>query len=314
MNKTIPLYSEIFKTKGKGAPTQNITLYVPQDPSKMADFQLFNDRVTGEKYSLNDDGVIINEKLAKLFGYKVGDQLNLENSDNQTYHVKIAAIAENYTGHFVYMTPKLYQTMMKQKPEYNTEFLLFDKKLSSKQETSIGEALTKQPKVLNITFLTAMKGSFDDMLKSLDIVIWVLIAVSGSLALIVLYNLTNINVSERIRELSTIKVLGFYDREVTTYVYRENIILTFIGIIVGCFFGKILTFIGIIVGCFFGKILHQYILATVEVDLIMFSPIIHWPSYLYSAVITMCFTLFVMVIMHRKLKKINMIEALKSNE
>ncbi|MDU4029867.1 MAG: ABC transporter permease, partial [Enterococcus faecalis] len=288
-----------FKTKGKGAPTQNITLYVPQNPSKMADFQLFNDRVTGEKYSLNDDGVIINEKLAKLFGYKVGDQLNLENSDNQTYHVKIAAIAENYTGHFVYMTPKLYQTMTKQKPEYNTEFLLFDKKLSSKQETSIGEALTKQPKVLNITFLTAMKGSFDDMLKSLDIVIWVLIAVSGSLALIVLYNLTNINVSERIRELSTIKVLGFYDREVTTYVYRENIIL---------------TFIGIIVGCFFGKILHQYILATVEVDLIMFSPIIHWPSYLYSAVITMCFTLFVMVIMHRKLKKINMIEALKSNE
>lgn len=299
LNKTIPLYSEIFKTKGKGAPTQNITLYVPQDPSKMAEFQLFNDRVTGEKYSLNDDGVIINEKLAKLFGYKVGDQLNLENSDNQTYHVKIAAIAENYTGHFVYMTPKLYQTMTKQKPEYNTEFLLFDKKLSSKQETSIGEVLTKQPKVLNITFLTAMKGSFDDMLKSLDIVIWVLIAVSGSLALIVLYNLTNINVSEGIRELSTIKVLGFYDREVTTYVYRENIIL---------------TFIGIIVGCFFGKILHQYILATVEVDLIMFSPIIHWPSYLYSAVITMCFTLFVMVIMHRKLKKINMIEALKSNE
>ena len=116
LNKTIPLYSEIFKTKGKGAPTQNITLYVPQDPSKMADFQLFNDRVTGEKYSLNDDGVIINEKLAKLFGYKVGDQLNLENSDNQTYHVKIAAIAENYTGHFVYMTPKLYQTMTKQKP------------------------------------------------------------------------------------------------------------------------------------------------------------------------------------------------------
>ena len=98
--------------------------------------------------------------------------------------MKIAAIAENYTGHFVYMTPKLYQTMTKQKPEYNTEFLLFDKKLSSKQETSIGEALTKQPKVLNITFLTAMKGSFDDMLKSLDIVIWVLIAVSGSLALI----------------------------------------------------------------------------------------------------------------------------------
>ena len=298
LNKTIPLYSEIFKTKGKGAPTQNITLYVPQDPSKMADFQLFNDRVTGEKYSLNDDGVIINEKLAKLFGYKVGDQLNLENSDNQTYHVKIAAIAENYTGHFVYMTPKLYQTMTKQKPEYNTEFLLLTKVILKTRNLN-RRGVDKTAESVEHYVLTAMKGSFDDMLKSLDIVIWVLIAVSGSLALIVLYNLTNINVSERIRELSTIKVLGFYDREVTTYVYRENIIL---------------TFIGIIVGCFFGKILHQYILATVEVDLIMFSPIIHWPSYLYSAVITMCFTLFVMVIMHRKLKKINMIEALKSNE
>ena len=279
--------------------SKNVNIIVTDEDKKFDEFQHLQDRKSKETVILPKNGIVISEKLAKLFGYKVGDQLNLENSDNQTYHVKIAAIAENYTGHFVYMTPKLYQTMMKQKPEYNTEFLLFDKKLSSKQETSIGEALTKQPKVLNITFLTAMKGSFDDMLKSLDIVIWVLIAVSGSLALIVLYNLTNINVSERIRELSTIKVLGFYDREVTTYVYRENIIL---------------TFIGIIVGCFFGKILHQYILATVEVDLIMFSPIIHWPSYLYSAVITMCFTLFVMVIMHRKLKKINMIEALKSNE
>ena len=149
--------------------------------------------------------------------------------------------------------------MTKQKPEYNTEFLLLTKVMLKTRNLN-RRGVDKTAESVEHYVLTAMKGSFDDMLKSLDIVIWVLIAVSGSLALIVLYNLTNINVSERIRELSTIKVLGFYDREVTTYVYRENIIL---------------TFIGIIVGCFFGKILHQYILATVEVDLIMFSPIIH---------------------------------------
>nr|WP_263864686.1 ABC transporter permease [Enterococcus sp. DIV0242_7C1] len=154
-------------------------------------------------------------------------------------------------------------------------------------------------KVLNVSFLSVSSDALDDTIHSLNIVVWVLITVSGILAFIVLYNLTNINISERIRELSTIKVLGFYDNEVTMYVYRENIIL---------------TLIGIVIGCFFGKVVHGYVLTTVEVDMLMFSPTIHWISYFYSAVITMFFTLLVMVFMHRKLKKVNMIEALKSNE
>lgn len=299
LKASMPLFSEILKTENNQVAKQDVTIYVPEKPKDISEYILFNDRRTGEKYKLTDDGVIINEKLAKLFDYQVGDSLTVKDSNNQTIKLKIHAIAENYTGHFAYMSPTYYEKIFNKKPVYNTEFLLFNKRPTQKTETALGKEFTALPNVLNISFLSLVNDSLDDMLQSLNIVIWVLIVVSGSLALIVLYNLTNINVSERIRELSTIKVLGFYDKEVTMYVYRENISL---------------TLIGILVGCLFGKVLHGYILATVEVDMIMFSPIIHWVSYLYAALITMFFTLLVMVIMHRKLKKIDMIEALKSNE
>jgi len=131
----------------------------------------------------------------------------------------------------------------------------------------------------------------------MDLVVIIFVVAAGALALVVLYNLTNINVSERIRELSTIKVLGFYDGEVTMYIFRENLILTGLGI----FFG-----------CFLGNWLHSYILNTAETDSLMFSPGIHWVSYVYAALLTLAFSLLVMAIMHRKLKHINMLDALAS--
>ncbi|MBO0473219.1 ABC transporter permease [Enterococcus ureasiticus] len=296
---TMPLYVESLKTTKDSNAKQGVSIYVPEKPKEIDQFILFNDRQSGEKYQLTDDGVIINEKLANLFHYKTGDTLVLKNSDNQEYKLKINAIAENYTGHFAYMSPDYYEKIFKMKPSYNTEFLLFDKTPSEKVEGTIGKELMENQNVLNVSFLSISSDALDDTIHSLNIVVWVLITVSGLLAFIVLYNLTNINISERIRELSTIKVLGFYDKEVTMYVYRENIILTLIGI----FFG-----------CFFGKLVHSYVLTTVEVDMLMFSPTIHWLSYLYSALITLFFTLLVMFFMHRKLKKVDMIEALKSNE
>jgi putative ABC transport system permease protein len=299
LKNAMPIVSEILETDKAAGSAQDVTIYVPDKPQEIQEYILFNDRRTGEKYQLTDEGVIINEKLAKLYHCKVGDTIALKDKDNQKYQIKIAAITENYAGHFAYMTPTYYQKIFKQTPVYNSEFLLFSKDLSQKEEAAIGKQIMAAPNVLNVSFLSALSGSMDSMLASLNIVIWVLIIVSGSLALIVLYNLTNINISERIRELSTIKVLGFYDPEVTMYVYRENISL---------------TIIGILFGCLFGKLLHGYILTTVEIDMIMFSPNIHWFSYLYSGLITMFFALLVMVIMHRKLKKIDMIEALKSNE
>ncbi|MBO0439327.1 FtsX-like permease family protein [Candidatus Enterococcus ikei] len=299
LKETMPLHVESLKTTKNSNAKQSVSIYVPEKPKEIDHFILFNDRQSGEKYQLTDDGVIINEKLANLFKYKVGDTLVLKNSDNQEYKFKIKAIAENYTGHFAYMSPKYYQKIVEKEPQYNTEFLLFDKTPSEKVEASIGKDLMENQNVLNVSFLSISSDALDDTIHSLNIVVWVLITVSGLLAFIVLYNLTNINISERIRELSTIKVLGFYDKEVTMYVYRENIILTVIGI----FFG-----------CFFGKLVHGYVLTTVEVDMLMFSPTIHWFSYVYSGLITLFFTLLVMVFMHRKLKKVDMIEALKSNE
>lgn len=299
LKKVMPVSIETLQTVDNKVAKQNVTVYAPKDPTEIDQFVLFNDRQTNKKYQLSDEGVIISEKLANFFQYQIGDTIKLKAGDNRQYKMKIAAIVENYTGHFAYLSPNYYQTVFSKAPQYRNEFLLFDKKLTGAVETTIGEKLMSNGKVLNVTFLSSASNALDDTIHSLNIVVWVLIVVSGLLAFIVLYNLTNINVSERIRELSTIKVLGFYDNEVTMYVYRENIVL---------------TLMGIVVGCFFGKVVHSYVLKTVEVDMLMFSPTVHWVSYLYSALITLVFTLLVMVIMHRKLRKVDMIEALKANE
>lgn len=299
LTDVMPLYTETLTTTDKQNTVQDVPIYVPEKPETIDTFISLQDRKTKEPYKLNDQGVIINEKLAELFDYKKGDYITLKNADHQEYKLLISAISENYTAHYVYMSPTYYEKIFNKKPVYNTQFLKFDKKLNKKNEEDIGKLLMENGKVLNVTFLSSLSNALDDTIGSLNIVVWVLIVVSGLLAFIVLYNLTNINVSERIRELSTIKVLGFYDKEVTMYVYRENITL---------------TLIGIIIGCFFGKIVHGYVLQTVEVDMLMFSPTINWLSYLYAAMITLIFSLLVMVIIHKKLKKVDMIEALKSNE
>ncbi|EAF8817774.1 ABC transporter permease, partial [Listeria monocytogenes] len=170
---------------------------------------------------------------------------------------------------------------------------------SEKVESNFAEKLTDSKAILNVTFSNNVSSLLNETLDSLNIVIVVLITSAALLAFVVLYNLTNINVSERIRELSTIKVLGFYPKEVTMYVYRENIILTLMGIAAGFVLG------------FF---LHRFIITTAEVDQMMFSPVISWTSYLFSGILTLVFATVVMVVMHIKLKRIDMIEALKSVE
>ncbi|MGM0124403.1 hypothetical protein IGI37_001780 [Enterococcus sp. AZ194] len=293
------LSTDTLTLSESGKTSQDVNVYVPETPKDIDRFVLFNNRKTGEKYSLTDEGVIINEKLSKLFDLKVGDTIELANSDKKKFRMKISAIAENYTGHFAYMTPLFYEKVFKKSPTYNSDILLFTKDLSKTTENAMAQELMENPKVINVTFLTQSINALDETIGSLNIVIWVLIISAGMLAFIVLYNLTNINISERIRELSTIKVLGFYDKELIMYVYRENIIL---------------TALGIFVGLFLGKWEHGYILQTVEVDMVMFSPEIHWLSYVYSSLITILFTFIVGVVMYYKLKKVDMIEALKSNE
>ena len=288
-----------FEAKKEGIATQKVTLDVPKELSKIPEFMLFNDRLSGETYTLGNKGVIVNEKLAKMLGLKAGDTLELSDSKNKRYPLKIQAVVENYAMHFVYISPEYYTEVFGKKPVYNSELLLFKEEPTQKMEDNVSETLMKNEKVVNVSFLSQTSSAMDDTISSLNVVVWVLIISAALLAFIVLYNLTNINISERIRELSTIKVLGFYNKEVTMYVYREN---------------NILTILGIAVGCLVGKLLHGFVLNTAEVDMVMFSPTIHVISYVYSALLTLLFSTLVMWAMHRKLKHVDMIEALKSTE
>lgn len=295
----LAMSSETFTIEQAGKAGQDVVVYVPEQLDHLTDFVLFNNRHTGERYELSDDGAIINEKLASLFDLEIGDSLILQNADNQSFEVNITAIVENYVGHFAYLTPTVFEQTFDQTPEYNTELILFNDELSKEQEQEIGEALMSEDNVINVSFLSDSSTALDETTGTLTIVVWVLIISAGLLALIVLYNLNNINISERIRELSTIKVLGFYDKEVTMYIYRENIFLTIIGIAVG------------LAG---GLLVHRFVLQTVELDMLMFSPTVHLTSYLYASLITVFFTIVVGIVMYFKLKNVDMIEALKSNE
>ena len=290
---------ETFTAQTEGVSKQEISLSVPKETTKLSDFLSFKNRKNDIRYSLTDNGVIINEKLAKLFDLKHGSHFKIKSISGKEYEVKVASVAENYVGHFIYMTPNYYQQIFDKEPTYNTDLLLFSKEPNQETENRIAKQLMENSEIANVSFMSKSRDVLKDTVRSLNIIMWVLIVSAGLLAFIVLYNLTNINISERIRELSTIKVLGFYDGEVVRYVYRENILL---------------TLMGILLGLVLGKIEHGYILQTVELDMTMFSPDIQPLSYLYASLITLFFTLVVGIIMYFRLKKIDMIEALKAND
>ncbi|TGD17506.1 ABC transporter permease [Levilactobacillus suantsaiihabitans] len=275
---------------------QTATLSVPQHPQQLNRFVVLRNRQSHAAYHLNNRGAIIDEKLAKLYDVHVGDTLPVKLGNRTTRKVRIAAIAENYVNHFIYLSPSYYHQVFGEKPVYNGNLVQFTHH-GQRQQNAFANDLLKTPGMLNVTLLSTEKKNNFQMLDTMDLVVVIFVVAAGALALVVLYNLTNINVSERIRELSTIKVLGFYDGEVTMYIFRENLILTALGI----FFG-----------CFLGNWLHAYILNTAETDSLMFSPGIHWVSYVYAALLTLAFSLLVMGIMHRKLKRINMLDALSS--
>ena len=213
--------------------------------------------------------------------------------------VKISQICENYMSHYLYMTPAVYKAAYGKEPEYNSIYYRTEGR-TTKEAESVGEAALKLDGALSVSYTTELRQQVDDMLQSLDIVIVVLIISAGMLAFVVLYNLNNINITERKRELATLKVLGFYDKEVTEYVYLgKNILLTLIGSV----FGMLL-----------GKILHRFIIVTVEIDSVMFGRNINTISFVYAFLLTVVFSLFVNGVMYFKLKKINMVESLKSVE
>ncbi|PKK39793.1 hypothetical protein ABB02_00846 [Clostridiaceae bacterium JG1575] len=291
--------SQVVKAKTPHSDrTYDVQLTVPQNPSKMAPFVTL--RTMGKKtpLSLNGDGVVITQKMADMLKLHVGDDLSYLDADNNAFKVRVKGIAENYIENYLYMSPAFFERTHKLKPDYNAAWINLTAQ-GKAQETQVQEDLMKHPSVLAVLSAKELSNNFDDQIKSLIYVVIVLILSAGVLAFIVLYNLSNVNITERVRELATIKVLGFRDKEVSAYVYRENMILT----LVGAFFG-----IGL------GLALHQYIMRTMEIDNMMFGKYIHWPSYLYAVLLTFAFSILVNFIMHFVLKRINMVESLKSLE
>ena len=299
-NSEIDHYTRVQLTKmtaPKEKGSVSIYVYVPENTENFKEDVTLRDRKSHEQYELTDDGAVICEKTASLIGVKTGDEITLE-KDNRKYKVKITAVTENYMGHYVYMTPPCYEKTFGEKPEYSSTVYTMKEDAESDLET-LGNAILKYPAALSISYTSSTAGQVERMLGSLGAVIWVLIISAGMLAFVVLYNLNNINITERQRELATLKVLGFYDGEVSQYVFRENVLL---------------SFIGILAGAVFGIFLHRYVITTVEVDAVMFGRNIKPISFVYSGIITFGFSMFVNMVMHFKLKKINMVESLKSVE
>lgn len=294
---SINIHQESVTFNKEGINKQTAFLYVPENVEKFDNFILLDDRVSGEKYRINNSGVIISEKLAKLLGVSVNDTIILNDKDNNSNEVKVDNITENYVSHYIYMSPEYYKDIFEREPIYNAQFINFTS--DKEEDNEISSKLLECNNVTNVTLKSQIQKTTEDSNDSMNLVMVVIIMAAGSLAFVVLYNLNNINVSERIRELSTIKVLGFFNNEVTMYISRENIIL---------------TLIGVATGSVLGKILHTFIINTAETDTMMMYPNISVSSYIFSALLTILFSVIVMILMHIKLKKVNMIDALKSNE
>ncbi len=292
------LYQKSLEGTGEKG-TKSVTLYVMKDTQAFQEFFLFRDRSTKVETRLQDDGVILTEKYANMIGARIGDIITLDFGNYQKVQVHVHGIAENYLSHYIFMTDAYYQELMKDPVNYNSCLLRTISSEPKEEEVLFSRILAEFPQVLSISSTRDLSERIDSMLESLNIITYVLIISAGLLAFIVLYNLSNININERKRELASLKVLGFYPGETNAYVMRENLILTMLGILFG---------IGL------GKVLHRFVMQTVEIDQVMFGRLISPVSYVYSAAITFGFSLLICFFTYFKLKKIDMIESLKSVE
>lgn len=300
-SEEITAYRNIYmkKMNMKGEEGQyDVYLMVPETIEAFDTFVHTRDRKTKEIYTLGEEGMILTEKTASILGAEVGDQVSVALDETHVAQIPVSAICENYMSHYAYVSPALYEKTFGELPENNNILFCTSQKDEAFVEQT-GQQLLKEEAALSISYTASVAERLDEMLGALDLVIIVLIVSAGMLAFVVLYNLNNININERKRELATLKVLGFYDREVSAYVYRENILLT----IIGAAGGVVL-----------GLILHRFVITTVEIDEYMFGRNVNLFSHVISIAITCGFSLIVNWVMHFKLKKIDMVESLKSVE
>lgn len=292
-----PIVYKSIDVSSLGDKTVSVNLVVPETTDNFSDFIILKNRQTGKEVTLDSSGVVINEKLAKILSLKVGDYINIDFPDGENYSAKVTALTENYAYNYVYMLPELYKEACKTDTVgYNAYFL---NKKDGADNSQISEALLENEEILGFSFTEDMSKTFEDTVKSLNNIVLLIIVSAGALALIVMYNLVNININERRHELATIKVLGFYDSEVSAYIYREN---------------NMCVAIGVLAGLVLGIFLEKFVVATAEVDAVMFATDINAFSFIMAAALTIFFAAIVTFILHFKLKKISMVESMKAIE
>ena len=282
-------------TAESAAYTADATLDVVENSDVLERFVNLRHRTDDQTVTLPDDGVVITEKLSLLLGVKAGDTITLDGDSR--VEVRVADITEHYIQHNVYMSAAYYEQVFGQAPEENAVLVRYDTQADGAQE--LEQELVSLDGISSLTRIEDTRQTFGTSLESVDYAVALIIVCAAALAFVVLYNLTNINITERMRELATLKVLGFYDGELSAYIYRENVIL---------------TVFGVAMGMVMGKLLHQWLILTVEIDLLMFGRTVAPTSYLWAVLLTTVFSLVVNLAAHRKLKKLDMVESLKTVE
>lgn len=276
---------------------KEVTVVIPENKNTFKNFIDLRDRKSHTPIKLDNKGIVISEKAARNLDAKVGDKVKILNENDVSADAVISGITENYVNHYIYMTNDYYKALFNRNADSNRVYGVLDDSVTLAQEDKMASKIIDSTCANGTVFTTGIKDGFSDTIKSLNYVVLLMIVSAGALAFVVLYNLSNVNISERIREIATIKVLGFYDKEVSAYIYRENVILTLIGAVVG---------LGL------GVILHQFIMVTVEVENMMFGRLINPLSYAAAFVLTIVMGTIVNLVMNKKLKKVEMVESLKS--
>ena len=272
------------------------SLIVYQSMDNMKNFVQFRNYQTYKDLVLDDEGVILTAKAAELLGVEDNDTIDIELNETK-YSVKVSGITENYFMNYIYMSQTLYESLTLQDLEVNNAFLILQDDRASSQKTL--EAYMQDKGYGNLTNVSSIGEEFDKQVQSVNLVVVILIVCAGALNFIVLYNLTNINIQERKSEIATIKVLGFRRKEVYDYIFRENVLL---------------SVIGSLLGMIFGYFLHKFIILTVELDMTMFVRQLNISSYIYAIIMTLGFTYFINFTMRHVLNKVDMVESLKSIE
>lgn len=290
----LPYSDESGKVMANGK-SESANIEVPSDVSDFGSFISLRNRKTKEKLTLSDDGAVLTEKLCETLGVTVGDSVTLQNSDGREAEMKVIGITENYLTSFAYVAPGGYANAFGKSADFR--YLLC--RVGNAATDAVSEKLLGFDNVLYVNASQSLKDNFADSIKSIDGVIFVLILSAGLLCMVVLYNLTNVNICERRKELATIRVLGFHPGEVSRYIFRET---------------DALSFIGSAAGLFAGIWLHSFVVRTVEVDQVMFGRSIYPLSFVFALAISLLFTFIVDLIMRKQIRSVDMVEAMKSND